>query len=156
MTIKIRAAKKYDLEDITDLWYELATMHEDIMNGYDLSPNPKAEWMDIMRDSFDDDNFITFVAEENGEIIAFVSSILRRRASFFKVKNMGIIMDIFVRGDRRGEGIGTSLVEAAEDWIRRKGVRLAIVTVAPENNDANDFWNGHGYNTYLLRRRKEL
>lgn len=154
--MRIREVRRRDLYHITNLWYELARMHESIMNGYDLSTQAKKEWHEMMEDNLTRDNYITFVAEDGNEIIGFASATLRRRASFFRIQTMGVIMDIYVKESRRGEGIGSELVEAAEDWIRSKGVRLAVVTVAPENSLGGDFWSGRGYETYLLRQRKEL
>lgn len=156
MKVKIREARKKDLDELTNLWYELARMHETIMMGYDLSKDPKKEWLAMMEENIKQDSFITFVAEVGNEILGFASATLRRRASFFTVRHMGVIMDIYIKDNRRGEGIGSLLVEVAEDWIRKKGVRLAVVTVAPENDIANEFWRECGYETYLLRKRKDL
>ncbi len=156
MNIRVRKARKEDLYELANLWYELARMHEKIMKGYNLSKDPKKQWLGMMEENIEEENYTTFVAKDNNEILGFASATLRKRASFFSVRYMGVIMDIYIKENRREEGIGSLLVQAAEDWIRRKGVRLAVVTVAPENDIANEFWSECGYETYLLRKRKEL
>ncbi len=156
MVIRIKLAQKDDLDEITVLWYELATMHEKIMEGYDLSENARDEWKELMEKSLKRKDMITLIAWERGKILGFASVMLRNRAPFFKQKDMGVIMDVFVKKERRGEGIGGKLVKRAESWIKNKGIDLAIITVAPENQGAVEFWGEQGYSTYLLRQRKEL
>ncbi len=156
MGVRIKIACKEDLDEITTLWYELAVMHEEMMEGYDLNDDPCEEWRNLMEKSLKRDDMTTFAAWEQGQILGFASVMLRNRAPFFKEKEMGVIMDVFIRDDRRGEGIGSKLVTMAERWIKNKGIDLAIVTVAPENQGAVRFWSKHGYDTYLLRQRKEL
>ncbi len=46
MRLKIRKAEKEDIPKLADLWYKLASMHEYIMEGYELSDNPKKAWID--------------------------------------------------------------------------------------------------------------
>ena len=156
MDFAIRPARRGDLDEITALWYELATMHEGIMEGYDLGEEPVKEWKRLMRDCFDRKDMITFVAVEENTVIGFASVILRNRAPFFRDRHMGVIMDVYVKRERRGEGIGTKLVSGAERWIKNKGIDLTTVTVAPENEEGVKFWSKMGYKTYLLKQRKEL
>ncbi len=156
MVIDIKLAREKDLDEITALWYELATMHEEMMEGYDLSEDAREEWKGLMGKSLERKDMITLIAWEKEDILGFASVMLRNRAPFFKQKDMGVIMDVFVKKERRGEGIGAKLIHRAETWIKNKGVDLAIVTVAPENQGAREFWGEQGYDTYLLRQRKEL
>ncbi|MGM0509846.1 MAG: N-acetyltransferase family protein [Thermoplasmatota archaeon] len=153
--MNIRQAKMEDIDDLAELWYDLATMHEDIMEGYELSEDPKSAWTEMMEDFIENPNWRTFIAEDDG-IVGFVTVGLRKRADFFRRQKMGMIMDLFVKEDRRGEGIGTALVSASESWIKEKGFEVAVLTVAPENQGAVDFWKEHGYRTYLYKQRKEL
>lgn len=156
MSIEIRTMKKSDIRELSEMWYELASWHENIMEGYELSDSPKKGWREFMKKGLSKENMITFVAEDGNEIVGFVSVVLRRRPPFFKQRDVGLILDLFVKEKRRREGIGSKLIEHTEDWIKDNGVSLAVLTVAPVNHIAVDFWEKNGYDTYLEKKRKEL
>lgn len=156
MSVEIRKAEKKDIDRISVLWYELAKMHEELMEGYELSEKPIKAWKKVMKKNFEKNNMETFIAVDDGEIIGFTNAVLKKRAPFFKIKEMGMIMDVFVKRKRRGEGVGSRLVQEAEDWIRDKDFKVAVMTVAPENKGAVKFWKENGYSTYLLKQRKDL
>ncbi len=156
MTFEIREADEDDLEKMSKLWYELALMHQDMMIEYALVHDAKYEWVKFMEESMKNNSIISFLAEEKGEVLGFVSISLRRRGPIFKLRNIGAIMDLIVREDMRNRGIGTSLVLKAESWIRKKGFHMAVLTVAPENQGAIEFWDKLGYKTYLHKKLKKL
>ncbi|MFW5927774.1 MAG: GNAT family N-acetyltransferase [Thermoplasmatota archaeon] len=156
MTVSIRKAEKDDIPKLADLWYKLASMHEKIMVGYDLSEDPKKAWIDFILNNFDKKSMITFIAEEGESIVGFVTVIIRNRPKIFKEPKVGMILDLIVDEDKRNRGIGSSLVDKSERWIRSKGVSVGVLTVAPENKNAVSFWEDKGYDTYLLKKRKEL
>ncbi len=156
MDVKIREAKDEEISPLADLWYDLATMHEEFMKGYELSENPKEAWKRFIRDRREKENMTTLVAVDEEEILGFVNVVIRKRLDFFKQQRIGMILDLFVREEFRGQGVGSKLVERSEEWIKDHGSSLGILTVAPENEDGVQFWEDHGYETYLLKKRKEL
>ncbi|MGM0405015.1 MAG: GNAT family N-acetyltransferase [Thermoplasmatota archaeon] len=156
MRLNIRQVRKYEIEELADMWYDLARMHEDIMDGYKLADDPKKMWIDFIKEGIEKEGMVTFVAEKDDELVGFVNTVLRKRPPFFAKRDVGLILDLFVKEYERGEGIGSTLVEAAERWIKSKGVKLAVLTVSPANPVALDFWNKKDYDTYLEKKRKEL
>ena len=156
MNYKIRKAEKEDISKLADLWYDLASMHEDIMEGYELSENPKKAWIEFILSNFDKKSMITFIAEDDEKTLGFVTVIIRERPKIFKNTKVGMILDLIVDEDERNQGVGSALIDRSERWINNKGVSVSVLTVAPENENAVDFWENRGYNTYLLKQRKDL
>ncbi len=156
MALEVRKATRADLKDVTDLWYELAVMHEDLVFGYDLSRDAKEAWKEFVEDGFKRKNMCTYVAEEDDELIGFLNVVIRERLDIFKETKIGMILDVFVKEERRGEGIGSLLVKRAEEWFEKKGVKSAVLTVSPNNEKAVEFWEEKGYETYLLKKRAKL
>jgi len=156
MRLNIRQVRKYEIEELADMWYDLARMHEEIMDGYELADNPRERYKDFIKEGIEKEGMVTFVAEKDDELVGFVNTVLRKRPPFFAKRDVGLILDLFVKNDERGKGIGSTLVEAAEMWIKNRGVKLAVLTVSPANPVALDFWNNKGYHTYLEKKRKEL
>ena len=156
MTVEIRYAQEKDLLRMSKLWLDLAEMHEDLMEDYDLTENAQDEWINLMEEAMANNHVISFLAEEEGKLLGFISVSLRKRAPIFRLKNVGAIMDVVVEEGSRGKGVGTSLVLRTESWIRERGFELAVLTVAPENTGAMKFWDRLGYNTYLHKKVKKL
>ncbi len=156
MAIEVRKAKSDDLDQITEMWYELATMHEDIVLGYDLSENAKETWKEFVENGLKRRNMCTFVAEEDEELLGFLNVVIRERLGIFEDTEIGMVLDVFIKSGRRGEGIGSTLLNKAERWIKSKGVDAAVITVSPFNEEAVEFWENRGYETYLLKKRAEL
>jgi len=156
MGLKIRKAEKEDIPKLADLWYKLASMHEDIMKSYELSDDPKKAWIDFIGDNFDKSSMVTLIAEDNNSLAGFVTVVIRERPKIFKNDRVGMILDLIVEEDKRNQGIGSALVDKAEKWIKKKEVSVGVLTVAPENSNAVDFWENKGYSTYLLKKRKDL
>lgn len=156
MSVEIKEAKKEDIERIVELWYDLASMHEEMMEGYDLSDDAKDHWKDFIEGGLKKEGMCTFVAKDEEELVGFLNVVIRERLEIFKETEIGMILDVFVKKERREEGIGSLLTERAEEWIKRKGIRVAVITVSPKNEKAVGFWDERGYDTYLLKKRVEL
>lgn len=156
MSIEIREANKRDLDKIVNMWSDLAFDHQQMMKGYELNENAREEWREFVEKGLEKKAMNTFVAEENQKLVGFLNVVIRERMDIFENKFMGMILDVFVKPDWRGKGVGSLLTEEAEKWIKNKGVKTAVLTVSPENKKGVEFWEGKGYETYLLKKRKEL
>ncbi|MBS3782271.1 MAG: GNAT family N-acetyltransferase [Candidatus Thermoplasmatota archaeon] len=156
MVLDIRKAKKDDLDEIVKMWYSLASTHQKMMRGYELAEDCREKWKKFVENGLEKKGMCTFVAEEGNQLVGFLNVVIRERIGIFEETHVGMILDVFIKKDKRGEGIGTQLTERAESWIRKKGVSIAVLTVSPENKKAVKFWEETGYETYLLKKRKKL
>ncbi|NLC79150.1 MAG: GNAT family N-acetyltransferase [Ruminococcaceae bacterium] len=94
-----------------------------------------------------------FVYEEAGEIAgAILAGHDGRR---------GYICHTAVREENRNRGIGTALVNAALDALRREGINKVALVVFERNEIGNGFWERRGFTqrtdlNYRNRALKEL
>ncbi|MFP4000930.1 MAG: N-acetyltransferase family protein [Candidatus Natronoplasma sp.] len=156
MSVGIRKAAKEDLDEIVEMWYRLASKHQEMMRGYELSDDCRDNWRNFVEKGLDREGMCTFVAGKNGDLVGFLNVVIRERLGIFEERHVGMILDVFVKEGKRDEGVGTDLTKRAEEWIKEKGVNIAVLTVSPENEKAVEFWEDSGYRTYLLKKRKEL
>jgi len=90
------------------------------------------------------DRLPTFVAEESGEVLAFLS--LRRH-----FEEAWEIDCMAVASHRRGSGVGRKLHSEAEGWLKLQGARvLQVKTLAeshpsPEYAETRQFYRRHGF-----------
>ncbi len=156
MVVNIRNANKNDLDEIVEMWYTLATSHQEMMRGYELAEDCREKWRNFVEDGLDKEGMCTFVAERERDLVGFLNVVIRERMGIFEDAHLGMILDVFVKEEKRGEGVGTQLTKRAERWIKEKGINVAVLTVSPENERAVKFWEEAGYETYLLKKRKKL
>ena len=90
----------------------------------------------------------TLVAKEDNQIIGYVSLIF---AKFQKFKG-NAYLTIAVRKSHRGKGLGTKLMDAAEDFARERGVRRIELEVFAKNPAVN-LYKRLGYEEEGRRRK---
>jgi [ribosomal protein S18]-alanine N-acetyltransferase len=80
----------------------------------------------------------TWVAEVEGEIAGFV--VLGEEP-----QHVGHLITLDVIVALRRAGVGTVLMDAAEAWSRRRGLRLIYLETADTNRPAQIFYTARGY-----------
>ena len=70
-----------------------------------------------------------FVAEENGEVLGYISTRLDRETGKGRIPNLAVATTA------RGRGLGRQLLESALDYFRREGMSFAMIETM-ENNPA--------------------
>ena len=61
------------------------------------------------------------------------------------------LVDLIVRADLREIGIGSSLLDAAKDWARSRGLEHLELNTLPENRDAARLYERNGFEPSLIR-----
>ncbi len=67
----------------------------------------------------------------------------------------GVVENIYVEPGRRGEGIGSALLSAAESALRSDGADVVILDVMARNEAARRFYEAHGYRPHRVTMAKE-
>lgn len=124
-TVRIRAAQESDDELILGLWREADLVRP---------------WNDPARDlarKRADSPWGLLVAECAGEIVGTVM--------VGYDGHRGAINYLAVRASRRGRGIGTALMDAAEGLLRNRGCPKVALWVRSEHATVRDFYEARGY-----------
>lgn len=80
----------------------------------------------------------TWVAEENGAIVGFL-------IAGHQSRGVGHIVTIDVVEPSRRRGVGSKLMEAAEQWAREQGMAFIHLETAVDNLPAQRFYVARGY-----------
>ncbi len=92
------------------------------------------------------------VAEDNGNVIGYVWF----RVIDSSVGMFGRFEHIFVDKSWRGKGVGRMLMESAEDFFRKSGIKTVKLTVTTTNEDAMKLYEKLGYMTKRYKMEKDL
>jgi ribosomal protein S18 acetylase RimI-like enzyme len=80
----------------------------------------------------------TWVAEDEGRIVGFL--IANREP-----RRIGHVVTIDVIEAWRRHGVGSRLIDAAEEWARKQGLLLIYLETAEDNRPAHRFYKARGY-----------
>ncbi|HWE59706.1 MAG TPA: GNAT family N-acetyltransferase [Solirubrobacteraceae bacterium] len=72
-------------------------------------------------------------------------ALLTLRPNVWYDQPVALLDELYVIPDRRGQGIGTQLLRAAERECLRRGSRLLEINVDGEDTGARRFYERHGY-----------
>ena len=145
--MRIRPAQPADSARLVELAREVGAEEEGwlITGGEWRSAGEERRYLRWIRHH---DDAAVFVAETNGTIIGRLSIARDNHPSSEHVADLGLM----VARDFRRQGAGRALMEEAERWARRVGVRKLELHVFPHNDGAIALYEGLGYEREGFRR----
>ncbi len=137
MSFIVRKGEKEDMKNVMRLIKELAAF-EKLPNEVEISE------ADLIKDGFSEHpKFMTFVAEENNEIIG--ATLFYERYSTWKGRVIHL-EDLIVTEQKRGFGVGMALYTAILKYAYDMGAKRVVWDVLDWNQNAIDFYKSTGAN----------
>lgn len=161
---RVVPATTEDVAAVTDLWVALAAGQRD--HGATLKTEANRatvrEWVAqsvvtgellVARDADGD------TGNSDGDsargIVGFVGFALER-GDYERDATRGTVSNLFVVPDRRGEGIGSALLDAAERALREQGADRVALEALADNDRAREFYADRGYDPHRVVLTKSL
>ncbi|WP_135852629.1 GNAT family N-acetyltransferase [Halorussus salinus] len=91
----------------------------------------------------------------DSELIGFVTVIVES-SNYEQDVVRGVVQNIYVVPARRGEGIGSALLDAAEARLAEAGADAVSLEVMAANADARRFYRRHGYAPHRVELEKSV
>ena len=149
--LRLRGWNHADLEQIADLWLELATLVNPMDGFYQISPDAREKYKSYLREVFGDRNYAVFVAEGEEGLVGFAMGRVNRNPSVVVPDAVGYIENIFVKEASRKTGVGKALCGQLLDWFRGRGVGHVELFYQIKNKEAEAFWKKMGFRTWLAK-----
>ncbi|HHU17009.1 MAG TPA: GNAT family N-acetyltransferase [Clostridiales bacterium] len=110
-----------------------------------------------LRDLAGKQGFITFVAKEAGNVIAFISGEVRECfLPISKVKKVGYISSAYVLPGYRNQHVLKNLEGLMLEYFRSQGLSYAELNVMTKNITGKRAWESLGYKTFREQMRKGI
>lgn len=109
----------------------------------DVAEDAYVNWMKYINGNIADEEgaAVYKAVAEDGRIIGFcVSEIMEDGADPF-----GMVCDVLVIDECRGQGVGTALLETAVSWLREKGIRDIYLESGLHNHSAHEYFRRRGF-----------
>jgi RimJ/RimL family protein N-acetyltransferase len=147
VTFHVRPAQPGDADRLVELARRVGAEEEGwlITTGEWRSTSDERRYLKAIRRHPD---AAVFVAEDNGDIVGRLSVSRDAHPASRHVADLGLM----VARNHRRQGIGLSLMNVAEEWARRAGVRKLELHVFPHNVAAIGLYEKLGYEREGFRR----
>ncbi len=152
---QVRRATRRDLDRLVTLWTAIAAHHAPLDPIFALRPGAESELRALLGPLLRDRNAGVLVFEADGDLPGLCIVRIDRAPPVFRETQRAEITDLIVREERRRRGIGSQLVRAAFEWMRRRGIDRVEVRVAARNPEGQAFWRALGFDDLMdvLHRR---
>lgn len=170
--MRVAVAEMSDLDVLSDLWVELAHgqrgfgshLHADenramirasmarhiTFDGILVARGETTAPDDASQDAPDDAS-----SDTSDDVLGFVMFEIETGA-YEQDVTRGTVSNLFVRPNRRDEGIGSRLLEAAEGELREVGADVVGLDVMAANESARRFYRRHGYRPHRIELEKSI
>ena len=141
---------KYD-EQIKDLLVELQNYLIDIDNWHTqlMLPNYREDNFKLDMDMIKNNDGKVFLAIENDLIIGLIMGIVEKKDEIDKLTNdcakTGNVIELIVKSDIRGNGIGKDLLEKIENYFKSINCKRINIEVFGPNEKGLNFYKKNGY-----------
>lgn len=141
--MKIRKLRKEDsLKDLVELSYimikDYEIHHKEFFN---LKKNLDKKVLEPhFHKSLESGDMETFVAEEDGKIVGFITITLRERFPLYQIKKVGFISSLIISPKYRRKGIAQKLLDKAIKWFKKKKIKYFELDTAVKNTAASKFY----------------
>lgn len=150
MKIKIRKARLKDLKEIVKIAKETIEFHsqydKELYSNRALKFYPTELKKSIKKALF-------FVALADKKIVGYVYGSIHNWYPGYKIGN---IVDLAVKENYRGKGIGKSLLKTIISTLKKKGCKKAVIQVELKNKIALFLYHSLGFKYWKYRLIKSL
>jgi ribosomal protein S18 acetylase RimI-like enzyme len=172
--VTIEPATVDDVDPVTDLWVALAAgqrrygsklladgnrgavrgwVSRAVVTGELLVARTTVD--DDIVDGGTDDDDTDDRDDRDGDPIGFVGFAVDRDG-YERDRTRGVVSNLFVAPDYRGEGVGGALLRAAECALREAGADAVALEALADNERARAFYADHGYEPHRVELTKSL
>lgn len=153
MDVHIEAASMDDVDVVTDQWVALVDDQRQygshLLGAANRSPGKSIVEQYVHADG------LGVARAPDGRVLGFVMFHVER-GMFEQDVRRGIVENVYVVPSRRSEGIGTELLEYAEDALEAEGAEVVALSVMAENSAAREWYHDNGYRPHRVTVERPL
>ena len=153
--VTIRAGTPDDLDVSWRLDRELSESMVPSPSFSNVRLQSEPEYLEDWRDTWEDPQFVHFVAERDGAVVGH--TLLYKRAADLRVPADSIdLANAATFPDRRGGGVGRALTAHVLAWAHEHGYRSIVTDWRMTNLLASRFWPRRGFRETFLRLHRAI
>lgn len=155
--MEVRPLREHEVEHFIDELWIPAQREMAAVSTYTLTEDIRQAGLDYRRSRLSDNDFITFLASREKELVGYVTAEVQTPPPIFQQVRECHINELFVREDARRQGIAIELLDTIEEWGRANDCKWLDLNVDAENQPAKTLYEVKGYDSkrYNMKKRVE-
>lgn len=153
--INIRHAIEKDIPMIEEIYFELYSLMADLQPDFFQKAQQHRPFLEEMILSTE---AALFIAESNNECLGFIVVHQQKTPPYVAIipRNYAYIIDLAVTEKSRGLGIGTLLLDAADQWAKARNLDYLELGVLENNLGAKKLYEKLGFESMSTIMRRKL
>lgn len=157
-SLVIRGATTADVPILGRLGALLVQQHHDFDPRRFLAASGSTphHYAEFLGSQLDDPDVVVLVAEHEGRVIGYTFAAIEG----YDYKSLrgpaGLLHDILVDSDYRGQGIGRRLLDETLSALQSKGARQIVLSTADRNESAQRLFTRMGFRRTMIEMTREL
>lgn len=158
-TMELKEMTVNDVTEVAKLYNELAYFikNETKDEYFNFETLSETELEKQLKESIGKPALITFVAKDDGNVIAFISGEVKENfLPISKVKEVGYVSGAYVLPKYRKQGIMKKLESMLLEYFKKHGLAYVELNVITNNLIGKRNWELLGYKTFREQMRKRI
>jgi len=152
MTATVRLARREDGPELYHAWQALRQHYAATDPRIVPTPVSEGEFVAGLREMFARQTSVTFVAEDGGQLVGFISGSIEPNQPDRLPELHATVGYIYVEPEYRRTGLGRQLFQAVADWAnRQEGISHFEMAVLASDDQAAAFWRTIGFSPFIQR-----
>jgi ribosomal protein S18 acetylase RimI-like enzyme len=158
ISVTVRPAESADMEAIGRLGAMLVAEHYDFDRKRFIAPSPDMAQLygGFLATQMEQPDKFVLVAERDGAVVGYTYAGVEGVDYMALRGPAGVIYDLVVDPDHRRQGIGTTLLEAAQADLAARGEPRAVLLTAERNAGAQRLFEKAGFRRTMIEMTREL
>lgn len=154
----IRPAVNADLQVVGRLGALLVKTHHDFDQKRFIASTPQTPqgYAAFFATQLDEPKVVILVVEHDKKIVGYAYAGVEGRDYMSLRGPAGVIYDILVDPDHRGNGFGTRLLNATIAELKRRGASQVVLSTADHNEGAQRLFAREGFRRTMIEMTREL
>jgi ribosomal protein S18 acetylase RimI-like enzyme len=148
---RVEQATLADVDALVDRWVDLARDQRAYDSHLAAAANRTPIRQTLARHVVVDG--VRVVRDDGNEVVGFVMFGLEQ-GDYEQTVTRGVVHNLFVAPEARGQGVGSALLESAEDALARAGADVVSLEAMAANDGARRFYERHGYRLHRVELEK--
>jgi ribosomal protein S18 acetylase RimI-like enzyme len=157
-SVTIRPAAAADIPAIGRLGALLVRMHHDLDPARFIAATPGTQhgYGSYLSSQLRDPTVLVLVAERYGDVLGYTYAAVEGNDYMALRGPAGVLHDIVVDPDHRGEGVGRMLLDATLAWLDARGAPRVVLSTAEGNEAAQRLFAAAGFRRTMVEMTREL
>lgn len=155
--MNIRPLRSTEIQQVvSELWRPFAEDMEARNEQFELADGAEQAMVSNFSNGLRQDNVFAFVAEVEGEVVAYLLFEIRDAPPIFTRERDCALDQLYVKPEHRGNGIAQALIDRATSIGERKGAETVVLTIDAENESGLEFFENMGYEAWRHHLHKPI